>query len=87
MNEKNAKFKSYSIYTSYKPADIVKEILIHVICASDLNSILFAFVIFKICISFFIRIFIRNTIGRGKRKLHASTINAVTAPLESRDSA
>ena len=54
------------IYTSNKPADILKEILIHV-CASDLNSVLFAFVIFKICISFFIYFHQKkNTIGRGK---------------------
>ena len=47
--------------TGNKPADILKEILIHV-CASDLNSVLFAFVIFKICISFFIYFHQKNTI-------------------------
>ena len=53
----------------YKPAccsiDIVKEILIHV-CAFDLNCVLFAFVIFKICRSFFIYFHQNNTIGRCK---------------------
>ena len=53
------------IYTSNKPADIMKDILIHV-CASDLNNVLFAFVIFKICVSFFIYFHQKNTIGRGK---------------------
>ena len=48
--------------------DIVKKILI---CASDLNSVLFAFVMFKAYIFYFIYFYQKNAIGRGKRSTRA----------------
>ena len=65
------------MYTSRKPAccsiDIVKEILI---CASHLNSILFAFDVFKICISFCSSFFLCVCF------YHKTPLDAVEAPRE-----